>query len=278
MLAFEEWAVRLSQLCDNIDRLVLSETERLHTLGQQRPQTRETWADIAISLAWLGRTTQLLKSVRLLALHGLGTSAAVVARSMWETWIDAAWLYRDRDERSTDLWTSNDVQNLAFISSFERWDGYLTESYEVARQEILQSITQTPKLYQKWMKEGQPKSFHAIKWANHTYAERCKVMGNLYQRSYDIEYALLSSIAHGDAMGLSEQMQDLGNGQTVITPGAGRVKAMERLLLANSFALMLAYEIQHGYVGGHTAEVENLKTQVAHLRREYDDLVPYQAF
>ncbi len=86
--------------------------------------------------------------------HHLGTAIAPVARAMWETWFDTAWMLRDpqrRMERATAFWTAGMAQQLGVIRTFYERDGYLVQELQGAQDELGKWVKAEPQLYDRWL-------------------------------------------------------------------------------------------------------------------------------
>lgn len=253
----------------------------LSSVKFSRPPFSRDRADLDIAATRLGRMLQLLAGARILARQHLGTALAPVARAMWETWFDSAWLLHDPDkrmERATAFWTAGIAQQLGVIRVFEERDGYLVPRLQEAKAELEALVKGEPHLYTRWLTDqAQPKcSVHRIRWIEQkpNARERAKQMGPMYERSYDIDYTLLSVSAHGEGMELPRLMKDRADGATEIVVGEGRDAAVSHLLLATGAALTLVYEIQRAYLdGAHAQVLDDLRTQAEALREQCPTII-----
>lgn len=231
-------------------------------------------ADVDIAATRLGRMLQLLQGSRSLAQQSLGTAIAPISRAMWETWFDTAWMLHDpqeRLERATAFWAAGVAQQLGIIRAFQKWDGYLVPVLQEAMEDISKLVKQEPHLYDRWLDDQarSKRSLHSIHWVEQkpTKGEKAKQMGQMYEKSYDIDYTLLSIAAHGEGGELPRLMEE-GHGETHIHVGEGTEAAINYLLLGCVAAIALVYEIQHAYLGGHTKAIDALNEQANILRKE----------
>ena len=65
---------------------------------------------------------QFLKAAYVLAQQDFGSTVAPIARAMWETWIDTAWLLLDARERAQLFWASMLPKTLALFANFEKYE------------------------------------------------------------------------------------------------------------------------------------------------------------
>lgn len=234
-------------------------------------------ADVDIAATRLGRMLQLLQGSRILARLSLGTTVAPIVRAMWETWFDTAWMLHDpqkRMERATAFWTAGIAQQLGIIRAFRERDGHLIPAFQEAMNELENIVKGEPHLYERWLDEqAQPRrSLHSINWTDEKNRGRAKQMGEMYGRSYDLDYTLLSIAAHGAGGELPRLIEESQQG-TRISVGEGRDAAINYLLIGCGTALTLVYEIQHAYLGGHTATVDALREQAEPLRQECPSII-----
>ena len=267
--------LRVDELADHVAHQLRAILPLLSSVRAVRSPFPRDRADVDISATRVGRMLQLLQGARILARYHLGTALASVARAMWETWFDSAWLLHDsekRTERATAFWTAGIAQQLGIIRVFEERDGYLEPRLQEAKAELEALVRAEPHLYSRWLTDqAQPKcSVHRVRWieSKANGRERAKSMGPMYERSYDLDYTLLSVSAHGEGLELPRLINDNGDDATVIEVGEGKDAAVSHLLLGTGAALTLVYEIQRAYLGGgHAHILDDLRAQAETLRR-----------
>lgn len=269
----DELLERVDYYAETIDQELQAVLPLLSKIKADRlPGTARDLADIDITATRLGRMLQLLRGSRTLVRLYLGTAIAPVVRSMWETWFNTAWMLHDpqqRMQRATDFWVSGVAQQLGMLHTFLVRDGYLVPAYQEAMNDLEKTVKGEPHLYERWFNEhAQPRrSVHAIQWPVDNFRERAQQMGPMYERSYDLDYTLLSIASHGASAELPRLMEENPEG-TRIFVGEGRDAAINYFLIGCGTALTLIYEIQHAYLGGHTPRFDTLREQGEKLREE----------
>lgn len=238
----------------------------------KRPPYPRDRADVDIAATRVGRMLQLLQAARLMGRQHFGTAMAPVARAMWETWLDTAWMLREpqtRMERATAFWTAGMAQQLGVIRTLHEQDGYLVPELQAYQTELEGWVKAEPHLYSRWLDDqAQPKcSVHKVRWTNVNARARAEKMGPMYAKSYGVDYTLLSVSSHGEGMELPRLIREV-EGATYITVGEGKEAAANLLVLCSGTGLTLVYELQHAYAGGHSPSIEELRARIESLSKE----------
>lgn len=264
---------------ESTDRQLGAAAQELLRQREGRPPFPRDRTDMDFLITRVGRMQQLLRGLYHLASLNFGTAAAPLARSMWETWINSAWLLLDPKERATAFWASAGPQTLGLVELFGQHE-QLNADNQKTRADIEKLIANEPEMYEQWKKrDGNFFGFHSLRWQGQHNSLKAQVneldaRGHLgeagarpYRRSYDYDYSRLCSATHGDAMELESLMSDLPDGATAFFAGAGKFDAISAALTGTGAALMLVAELWAcGYWQGDPSELGRLKASLESLR------------
>jgi len=248
--------------------------------AKRSPYPRDR-ADVDFLLTRLGRMQQFLKAAYVLAHQDFGSAVAPIARAMWETWIDTAWLLLDAKERAHLFWASTLPKTLALFANFEKYET-LNEHNQQTKAILQELRLKEPELYDPWvLKKGPNKGkfmgYTQIRWQGKSIREMVDELeekGRLgqpghrpYRYSYDYVYSRLCSVTHGDSSELESLMDTLPDGATIFQAGAGRFDAISSLLSGTGAALIFLAELYFcGYHFGDYSLLEEMRIKLDALR------------
>jgi len=200
--------IELSELhpvVESVDHQLVVAAEHLLKQRADRPPFPRDRADVDFLITRVGRMQQLLRGLYHLASLNFGTAAAPLARSIWETWINSAWLLLDPRARATAFWASAGPQTLGLFRLYEQHER-LSVDNQKTRHEVEELIAKEPLRYDQWRrKDGGFVVFHSLRWQGKDVSIKAQVdeldaRGHLggpgerpYRRSYDYDYSRLCS-------------------------------------------------------------------------------------
>lgn len=273
----------LSERADVLAQRIVEELEGTipllsHEQAKQQPVHPDGYTDVDIAATRVARMLHLLQAARVLGHQHLGTALASVARAMWDTWFDLAWLLHDpslRVQRAEEYAVAGFAQQVGVLRMFYQRDGFLAPHLAEALKTREAQVQKDPGRYTRWFNtDGQlTKSVHSIRWPPERTGVRARQMGPMYERAYDIDYTLLSAPAHGQGLELPRLIERTTEG-TRIALGEGEEAATALLVESVGIALTLVYEIQRAYLGGaYSLSLDLLRDSVAQLRAECQTLI-----
>lgn len=278
MIALDE----VTPVVQALDKELVRCAEGLLMKRTARSPYPEDQADVDFLITRVGRMHQFLKATYILAAQNFGSAAAPIARAMWETWIDTAWLLLNPGERAELFWRSAGPEYLGLFDLYEQHEE-LNDINKKVKSDILDTIVREPDRYKPWQtKNGSFVNFRQFYWRGSGISigkviQELEGHGRLgepgqrpYRHSYDYVYSRLCSTAHGDAMELDSLMADLPDGAATFFTGAGPFDALSALLSGSGASLTFLAEIHvAGYHLGDIALFKQLRTALTTLREKH---------
>lgn len=268
----------VDHLASELADFILFPIDALNEEVRHRPHPDRARADITIALTRVARAQQLLQAARLLGTHSMGTAVVPVVRSLWETWINTAWMLHDasqRRDRTDRFWAAGVAQQLGRIEAFRRRDGTVIPILAQQEELLRDAVRAEPHLYAAWC-DAQGRltvNYHSIRAVNLSWRERCRQLdthsqNTLYTNSYDLEYFFLSLLDHVEGAELGHLVTDGPAGNTLIH-AAGAEEAVDYLIIACGAALMVPYEIVLAYGLASPDAFTTFRSRIEGVRQRY---------